>query len=82
MLRITIELVPSGNAAKKKTIRVMEISNLSDLSDVSDYAVVAVGEGAGTRRQGKVRGHQRLKWGPWRLVSNAIRALKLDLEDG
>jgi hypothetical protein len=84
-LRITIESVPLQNPQKKRTIRVLEISHASELDDVplegtSDYFVVSLGESAGKKKEGIIRGHQRMTWGPWKLVSKAIHALKLDLE--
>ena len=42
MLRITIDLVPSGFEPMSRTIATMHISNESDLADVSDYRVVAM----------------------------------------
>jgi len=81
MLKVTIELIPAGDPAKKRIIRVMEIANTTNLSDLSDYKVTATGERSSDRREGVVRGHERLRWGPWRLVDKAIRALNLDLED-
>jgi hypothetical protein len=81
MLRITIELIPSGNVQKKRTIRTMEISNMSDLADLSDYKVASTGERSTDKREGVIHGHERRKWGPWRLVYKAIRALNLDLEE-
>jgi hypothetical protein len=82
MLRVTIELIPSGDLTKRRTIRVLEIANMTDLSDLSDYKVTATGERSSDRREGVVRGHERRRWGPWKLVDKAIRALNLDLEDG
>jgi hypothetical protein len=82
MLRVTIELIPSGDPTRKRIIRVMEIANMTDLSDLSDYKVTATGERSSDRREGVVRGHERRRWGPWKLVDKAIRALNLDLEDG
>ena len=80
MLRVTVELVPAGNPTKKRVLGVMEIANASDLADRSDYHVVALGASASSRKIGTVRGHERLKWGPWKLIVKAIRALGLDLE--
>jgi hypothetical protein len=80
MLRVTVELVPAGNQAKKRVIGVMEIASASDLADRSDYHVVSLGSSASSRKTGTVRGHERLKWGPWKLVAKAIKALGLDLE--
>jgi hypothetical protein len=42
MLIVTVELVPSGFEAMRRTIASMRISNLSDLADVSDYQVEAM----------------------------------------
>ena len=80
MLRVTIELIPSGNPLKKRTIATMEISNMTDLADLSDYHVAVAGERSSDKRTGIVRGHERRQWGPWRLVYKAIRALNLDLD--
>lgn len=82
MLRVTVEQISASNPQKKRVLRVMEISAASDLSDSGDYHVVALGESPSHKREGIVRGHARLKWGPWKLVERAIRGLKLDLEDG
>lgn len=81
MLRVTIEMIPAGDPTKKRTIRVMEIANMTDLSDLSDYKITATGERSSDKRVGTVRGHERRRWGPWKLVDKAIRALNLDLED-
>ena len=82
MLRVTVELIPGGNPQKKRTLRVLEISNMTELADSSDYRVVSLGDAPSKRKEGTVRGHARLKWGPWKLIARAIHALKLDLEDG
>jgi hypothetical protein len=80
VLRVSIELIPKGNPAKKKTIAVLEIENVTNLTDISDYKVAAFGESPRVRRKATVRGHERRRWGPWKLVDRAIRALNLDLE--
>jgi hypothetical protein len=82
MLRVTVEQISASNPQKKRVLRVMEISAAEDLSDSGDYRVVALGESPSHKHEGVVRGHARLKWGPWKLVAQAIRGLKLDLEDG
>lgn len=41
MLRVTIELVPSGFDPLRRSIATVTISNESDLADLSDYRVVA-----------------------------------------
>lgn len=45
MLRVTIELVPSGFEPMRRTIATMHVANLSNLADISDYRVMAM-EGA------------------------------------
>lgn len=83
MLRVTVEEISPGNPQKKRVVRVMEISGGTELSEQNDFHAVALGEGPSVRRSGTVRGGgPRLRWGPWKLVARAIRALKLDLEDG
>ena len=42
MLKVTIELLPSGFAPMRRTIASMHISNATDLADISDYVVEAV----------------------------------------
>ncbi len=42
MLRVTIELVPSGFEPMRRTVATMHVSNLSNLADMSDYQVVAL----------------------------------------
>ena len=62
-LKVTVELVPAGNAGKKRTLCTMEISNMTELADLSDYHVIATGERTSDKREGTVRGHERRKLG-------------------
>jgi hypothetical protein len=39
VLRVTVELVPGGREAARRTIGSMIIGNISDLAEISDYAV-------------------------------------------
>jgi hypothetical protein len=39
MLRLTIEILPGGDATRACAIAVAIVANISDLSEVSDYAV-------------------------------------------
>jgi len=80
MLRVTIEMVPSGDESRRRVVRIMTISNMTGLADVSDYEVHVAGEKRSNARHGFVRGHDRIKLGAWALVARAIKALKLDLE--
>jgi len=80
MLRVTVEYVPNGDESRKRVIRIMTISNMSGLADMSDYEVHAYSEKPSQRKEGRVRGHERRKFGAWALVSRAIKALKLDLD--
>jgi hypothetical protein len=77
MLRVTVELVPGGAAAFRRTIGLMTIGNISDLADVSDYRV-SVTEAAnpliGTPPQVRnfvVHGHWR-RQSVWKLLARAI----------
>ena len=40
MIRITVELVPTGNEARKHTIGVLTISNIGGDKAIAQYAVV------------------------------------------
>jgi len=83
MLRVTIEEVSPSNPQKKRVVRAMEIESATELSEQNDFHAIALGESPSQRRSGLVRGPgARLRWGPWKLVAQTIRALKLDLEDG
>jgi hypothetical protein len=42
MLVVTIDLVPGGNAERRRTIGSFRIANISDPADVSDYRVEPV----------------------------------------
>jgi hypothetical protein len=79
MLILTIDLVPRGIQARRRTIGSMHIANVSGLSDVSDYEVNII-EGAnpltGTApRNGScvVQDHDR-RASVWSLVAKAAQA--------
>jgi hypothetical protein len=80
MLIVKIELLPGGDAARRRVIATLEISNISDLSDVSSYAVEAEESAnplAGTpARMASVRvdGHVRAQ-PVWALLHRAADAL-------
>jgi hypothetical protein len=42
MLRVTIDLVPSGYEPLRRTIATMIIGNMSDLADVSNYRIEVI----------------------------------------
>jgi len=42
MLKVTIDLIPGGCSAPRRTIATMCIANESDLADLSDYSVEAM----------------------------------------
>lgn len=80
MLRITIDLVPSGFEPMSRTIATMHISNESDLADVSDYLVTAMeaangltGEPAGIA-ECRVLAHPR-RQRVWALVQRACEKI-------
>jgi hypothetical protein len=79
MLVLSIDLVPGGDAYRRRTIASMRISNVSNLADISDYEVNIM-EGAnalaGTKpRNGSctVEGHDR-RQSVWSLVAKAAAA--------
>ena len=80
MLRVTVEQVSASHPQNKHVLGVMEIAGGDGLVGLGDYRVVVLGQSPGSKHEGIVRGHTRLKWGPWKLVARAIHALKLDLE--
>lgn len=80
MLRVTVELIPSGFEPMRRRIAMMRISNTSDLTDISDYLVHAT-EGANKltgapARFGEcvVRGHAR-RQPVWALLAKACEEI-------
>jgi hypothetical protein len=79
MLRITVELLPGGDATRAREIARMRIANISNLADVSDYAVdssEAPNPVAGTPacdRRATVYGHSRRQT-VWTLIAKAAAA--------
>jgi len=74
MLRITIEVVPFGNEARKRTIGVGEIANVSKIGeDVADYVVAfrSTDWPEGHAMTGRVKNHLRSR-GFWPLVAAAL----------
>jgi hypothetical protein len=81
MLEITVELVPGGAEALRRTIGVMTISTISELADLSDY-LVSVAEGAnrlaGTPAQVRcfeLHGHAR-RQSVWKLLARAAAEME------
>lgn len=62
MIRVWIELLPGGEALRKKTLARFDVWNTSDLSPVSNYAwqaeILEMG-GVVRQRAGTVEGHVR-----------------------
>jgi hypothetical protein len=87
MLILTIDLVPGGIHARRRTLASMHIANLSGLSDISDYEVNIM-EGAnplaGTKpRNGSctVEDHDRNQ-SVWALIARAAEAaMKAEYDD-
>jgi hypothetical protein len=81
MLKVTVEMLPGGNAKLRRTLGLMYISNLSNLADVSSYEVSASeGENrlAGTtpRSCTTVVEHHDRRQSVWTLLEVACAALK------
>lgn len=76
MLAITIDLVPGGYEAHRRTIGRMRIANRSNLADISDYSVEIMEAANPLTRDGArnaacvVEGHDR-RQGVWALLEKA-----------
>jgi len=77
MLKVTVDIVPGGVEAFRRSIGVMTIRNISALDDVSDYRI-SVWEaanpltGSPTRVHNfTVRGHRR-RQSVWKLIAKVI----------
>lgn len=79
MIRIIVELIPSGFAPLRRTIASMTISNESNMADLSDYSVQAMEAkndlaGLGSRNMSAtVEGHDR-RQSVWHLIAEAAAA--------
>jgi hypothetical protein len=79
MIRIIVELIPSGFTPLRRTIASMTISNESNLADLSDYSVKAMeGQndlaGLGPRNMSAtVEAHDR-RQSVWALIGKAAAA--------
>ncbi|MFB9268030.1 hypothetical protein ACFFWD_33690 [Bradyrhizobium erythrophlei] len=77
MLKVTVEILPSGATKSRRTIGRMTIGNISNLADVSDY-LVSVTEGAnpvaGTPPQARkfIVHHHPRRQSVWKLVARVI----------
>lgn len=70
MLRVTLDLIPRGNEAEKRTLGTVEIENIGGDEKRADYAVRARGQwyaDATLRRRPRERG--------WPFIIAALRAL-------
>lgn len=81
MLAITIDILPGGSSALRRTLASMRIGNVSDLADISDYECFAMeGANALTGEPPRmctffVRGHDR-RQSVWALLKAAIREME------
>jgi hypothetical protein len=81
MLRVTVELVPGGAEALRRTISVMIISNISELADPSNYHVSVMEEAnhlAGTPAQVRtftVLDHAR-RQSVWKLLARVTTEIE------
>jgi hypothetical protein len=74
MLRVTIELVPNGEEARKYPISIAEMANITGLSVISDYACRLVRDGE-TVALAYVIKHNR-RDGAESLVAKALKELE------
>jgi hypothetical protein len=79
MIAITVELIPGGLQARRRTIGTMRISNASNLADISDYTIHCM-EGANPLADTKprhgsctVENHDR-RQSIWALIARAAEA--------
>ena len=62
MLRVTVDLVPNGNEAMKRTLAVLQVTNIGGNADVASYSVAKMyAADAGKSAVKKVRDIQRFK---------------------
>jgi hypothetical protein len=79
MIRVIVELIPSGFIPLRRTLASMTIANESNLADLSDYSVEAMeGQnylaGFGPRNMSAVvKGHDR-RQSVWHLIAKAASA--------
>ena len=80
MLRISIELLPGGDASRRRSLGTMTIVNVTDPTDVSGYEIAASeaanhlnGSPAWTA-EAQVRDHDR-RQSVWRLIEVAASAI-------
>lgn len=79
MLRVTIDLLPSGDESRKRTLGVVNIANdLTGDLDTGNYDVwlskSLVGKAGQTWKKGRVEGFPRRRLGPYDLLYRALRA--------
>ena len=79
MLRVTIDLLPSGDESRKRTLGVVEIANdLTGDIEFGNYDVrlmkSLVGKHTQTWKRGRVEGFPRERLGPYDLLYRALRA--------
>lgn len=81
MLKITVELLPAGISAFRRTLGVMTIGNITDLADISSYEISAMEAEnplAGTRARSasaRVDDHNR-RQSVWNLIRAATSELQ------
>jgi hypothetical protein len=75
MLRVTLEMVPFGVEAGKRTLGVMEIANVGGGLAFGDYTVALRDESGAHVGSARVTRYTR-RAGAWTLVRKAIKAVK------
>lgn len=75
MLRVTVELLPGGNEARKRTLGRLDIANdATGDSTTGNYAGVLHAEYTGTNgRRGRVTGFHRQRQSCWSLVGAFLK---------
>jgi hypothetical protein len=78
MLRIIVELVPSGREAHKRELALMQLGNVSSLNSISDYAIFAtedvnvLAQRGRWESRGMITGHERYQT-VWALVERGAK---------
>lgn len=75
MLRVLLQILPSGDECRTREIGRLEIANVYEFADVSDYSWQLFHNGK-PFKSGVLGGHHR-KTGAWRLVRRVLSSLNL-----
>jgi hypothetical protein len=76
VIRVTIEVLPSGDSRRARVIGRAELANVTDCARISDYLVRFENGRGNMTKAVHVTGFDRESWSAWKLLRCALEAVE------